>query len=219
MKKTTRLADCRWILLDFDGPVCSAFAGYPAPAIAKHLVAVATEAGVRLADDASDPHEVLRTVNAVSPSAGRSVELALQVAELEAVESATPTLGAQQLLERCAATNRHVAIVSNNHGPAVEKYLHLHGLTAHVDHISGRDPHNVQLMKPNPHLLLEAIRAMGAAPNLTAFVGDSVSDMQAGRAACVIAVGYANKPGKRERLSAAGADIVVAAMDGLASEL
>ncbi|WP_234361448.1 HAD family hydrolase [Plantactinospora sp. BB1] len=38
-------------------------------------------------------------------------------------------------------------------------------------------------------------------------VGDSLSDIQAARAAGVVAIGYANKPGKRERFGAADAVI------------
>ena len=45
------------------------------------------------------------------------------------------------------------------------------------------------------------------------FVGDSVSDVEAASAACV---GYANKPGKYERLAAAGASLVVDDIRGLA---
>jgi phosphoglycolate phosphatase-like HAD superfamily hydrolase len=45
-------------------------------------------------------------------------------------------------------------------------------------------------------------------------VGDSVTDIEAGRAAGVATVGYANKPGKDVDL--AGADAVVTAMAELA---
>ena len=37
------------------------------------------------------------------------------------------------------------------------------------------------------------------------FVGDSESDVMAGRAAGIPTIGYANRPGKRQRLAEAGA--------------
>ena len=52
-----------------------------------------------------------------------------------------------------------------------------------------------------------------------ALVGGSLSDMQAGRAAGVYVVGYANKPGKADRLKAAGADLVVTDMATLVTAL
>ncbi|MFC9687771.1 HAD family hydrolase [Kribbella sp. NPDC056951] len=213
------IASTHWLLLDFDGPICSAFAGYPAPVIAGELVTVAAGAGVILAAGTTDPHEVLRTVHAQSPAAAHQVELALQAAELVAVESATPTAGAAELLRRCSARGISTAIVSNNHGPAVEKYLAEHDLSAHVAHVSGRNPDNVALMKPDPYLLLEAMTALAAMAAGTGFVGDSTSDMEAGRAAGVRAIGYANKPGKRERLASAGADVIIGTMSELNSLL
>jgi phosphoglycolate phosphatase len=206
MNESNRIPDLKWLMLDFDGPVCSVFAGYPAPQIAKHLTAVATKSGVTLPDGQTDPHEVLRSVDAISWQAGRAVELALQAAELEAVESAIPTPGALSLIEHCVATDRQVAIVSNNHGPAIQKYIQFHGLTASISCVVGRDAVDVRLM---------ALRAMQADPDHAGFVGDSESDIEAGRLAEVLTIGYANKPGKRERLAAAGADLIVADMESL----
>jgi phosphoglycolate phosphatase len=50
-------------------------------------------------------------------------------------------------------------------------------------------------------------------------VGDSTTDVHAARAAGVRAIGYANKPGKRERLARAGADAIVTDMASLVSAL
>ncbi|WP_432982657.1 HAD family hydrolase [Dactylosporangium sp. CA-233914] len=49
------------------------------------------------------------------------------------------------------------------------------------------------------------------------FVGDSISDIEAGRGAGVVTVGFANKGGKRERLQLAGADFVIDRMAELVS--
>jgi phosphoglycolate phosphatase len=50
-------------------------------------------------------------------------------------------------------------------------------------------------------------------------VGDSVTDIEAARAAGVRSIGYANKPGKFGQLTAAGADAVVTEMAALAAAL
>jgi phosphoglycolate phosphatase len=48
-----------------------------------------------------------------------------------------------------------------------------------------------------------------AAPAECALVGDQVSDITAAHAADLAAIGYANKAGKDERLTQAGADAVI----------
>ncbi len=72
------------------------------------------------------------------------------------------------------------------------------------------------LLKPSAHLVTKAIRALGAGPEACALVGDSPTDIAAAQRAGIGTVGYANTPGKRERLSDAGADIVIDDMQALA---
>jgi phosphoglycolate phosphatase len=57
--------------------------------------------------------------------------------------------------------------------------------------------------------------AIAGASNTAAFVGDSETDIEAGRAAGVTTIGYANKPGKYQRLTTAGAAIVINTMQAL----
>jgi phosphoglycolate phosphatase len=51
------MRDSELVLLDFDGPLCNVFAGFPAPEVARQLEAIA---GKPLNTD--DPIEVLRAV-------------------------------------------------------------------------------------------------------------------------------------------------------------
>src|SRR5690606_9574093 len=90
------LAGKSLLLLDFDGPVCSVFAGYPALQIAAELVETIDGFAPDLAaglNGERDPMEVLRSA-ARSPPAELvdRVDEQLNRAELEAVESAEPTL-------------------------------------------------------------------------------------------------------------------------------
>lgn len=209
------LSRAQWVLLDFDGPVCSVFAGYPAPVIAAELRTwIATEA-IQVPHLTDDPHEVLRQAAAISGDLAREVEKRLRLAEIEAAATAEPTPGAAEFLAACQATGRPVAIVSNNTADAITAYLERTDLSRYVAHVEGRDRHDTALMKPHPYLLNVSMRAIGASPAKTTFIGDSTSDIQAGTAAGVPTIGYANKPGKPHRLLAAGASAITENMAAL----
>ena len=83
----------------------------------------------------------------------------------------------------------------------------------------GRDESDPELMKPSPYLLRAAVSILDAHPAECAFVGDSTSDMLAGRLAGVPVIGYANKPGKAELLRQAGADAVATGLDEITTAL
>jgi phosphoglycolate phosphatase len=67
-------------------------------------------------------------------------------------------------------------------------------------------------LKSHPHLVLRALDALGSDPATCALVGDPISDIQAAQAAATASIGFANKPGKHERLQRAGTDAVVTTM-------
>ena len=53
----------RYLLFDFDGPICGTFAGLPAPSIAAHLRELVTQRGIEIpttVEAACDPFDVLR---------------------------------------------------------------------------------------------------------------------------------------------------------------
>jgi HAD superfamily hydrolase (TIGR01509 family) len=210
----------RWLLLDFDGPICSIFAGQPASSVAAHMRALLAEEGTQLpASASSDPIEVLRSVAGLDPALTARIESALRAAELTASRTAEPTPYAREAILACHATNRAVAVVSNNSQAAVETYLQLHQLDHHVDLVVGRTQPDPTLLKPSPYLLVHAMQALGADQDACAFVGDTSSDVQSARAAGVRSIGYANKPGKLDRLVGAGADAVITTMADLATTL
>jgi pyrophosphatase PpaX len=60
--------------------------------------------------------------------------------------------------------------------------------------------------KPDPEPLLHAAKMAGVLPERTAYVGDSINDMMAARAAGMRAVGALWGPSTREALEAAGAE-------------
>jgi len=67
------------------------------------------------------------------------------------------------------------------------------GLIQHFDHVQGTDGFPA---KPEPDVILASLRALGANPEECLLVGDSPSDMEAGRRAgvrtCAVRWGYGN---------------------------
>ncbi|MFC6161514.1 HAD family hydrolase [Kribbella jiaozuonensis] len=167
---------------------------------------------------AAGPHELLLAA-AEDPQLASRLEKALQDAELKAVESALPTPGTAESLAACQSSGKLAAIVSNNYGEAVVRYLARTGLADRVAHVEGRDPPDPTLMKPSPHLIENATRALGLPTPACIFIGDQISDMEAGRSAGASTVGYANKPGKADALSTAGADVIIESMTEVAAAL
>lgn len=206
-------------LLDFDGPVCSAFAGYPAPEVAKDLLDVGAEAGtpVEPAMKAeTDPMRVLELLYEAEPRNHDRAEAFLTSAEVRSVLKSTPTPGAVEFLEAAREVGTPVVVVSNNSPEAVGAFLESQRLEKFVLSVVGRDKSSPRLMKPNPYLLEKALDGLPVIPTQALMIGDSATDIEASQAVGVPSAGYANRPGKEQRFEALGADIVVTDMSVLA---
>ncbi|AUY51269.1 HAD-IA family hydrolase [Streptomyces sp. CB01881] len=216
------LRPVKHVLLDFDGPVCSVFAGLPAPGVARRLREGLLATGEKApagAEEESDPLALLRLVSEARPDLTDSTDAALAALETEAVRVAHPTPGGESVLRASARSGRLVSVVSNNAGAAIETYLAEHGLGDYVVGVFGRSPGDPSSMKPNPRLLLEAMKAAGTGPEHCIFIGDAARDVEAGEAAGVPTIGYANKPGKDVKLAGAGAVVIVDSMELIADAL
>ncbi|MDX8051881.1 HAD-IA family hydrolase [Lentzea sp. BCCO 10_0798] len=202
------LANAEALLLDFDGPVCSVFAGFPAHLVAHQLRGVLADGGhdelPAEIEKAEDPFDVLRYAAALGRKEAQYVEAAMRAHEVEAVATAHPTPGAHDLIAAWHPS-RKLAVVSNNSDVAVTTYLHLHKLAIHVQCVSARSGADLSMLKPSPFLVLNASDALGISPSRCLFVGDSLSDIHAARAAGAPVIGYANKPGKAEKFAEDGA--------------
>jgi phosphoglycolate phosphatase-like HAD superfamily hydrolase len=217
------LAGAGPILLDFDGPVCNIFAGCPADVVASELRDILLNSGAQLPAAMMvevDPLQVLRwTATLGSEPLIQTIEDALRAAELRAATSATPTPYAQEVLLVAQQKGRRVAIASNNSGPAIRTYLDAHRLSQYVSYVVGRKPYCPEKMKPHPYSILDSLNNLNAEPHGSVLIGDSLTDITASHEAGIRVIGYANRPGKRESLSAAGADAVVATMAEVANAL
>jgi HAD superfamily hydrolase (TIGR01509 family) len=212
----------RWLLLDFDGPVCNLFAGLPAASVAARLRDLLAAEGAQLPAsvlDSEDPIQVLRSTASLDPALSARIESALRAAELTASSTAKPTPHAREAILACHATNRAVAVVSNNSQAVVDAYLRTHQLDHHIDVAVGRTQPDPALLKPSPYLVVRAIQALDADRDACTFVGDNPADVQSAHAAGIRSIGYANKPGKLDHLTRASADAVITTMADLATAL
>ncbi|MEV4119475.1 HAD family phosphatase [Micromonospora sp. NPDC049645] len=210
------------VLLDFDGPVCSIFAGYPAAHVAAELVDVLRRRGVDVPPELAsepDPLEVLRRSVTMGQSVTPAVEDALCAAERRAVETAEPTSYGREVIVAARQAGLSVAVVSNNSAEAVSAYLAAHRLAGHVSPVVGRAYADPARMKPHPDPILRAVRHLGEPPDRCVLVGDSLSDIEGARAAGVRVIGYANRGSKVDAFRAANADVVITSMGEVARVL
>jgi phosphoglycolate phosphatase-like HAD superfamily hydrolase len=211
------------LLLDFDGPVCSVFARYPAADLAATLRQKLAQRGIETPAELAqvrDPLEVLRWTGRLGrPSLTRAIDDELTAAELAAVGTSAPTLYSREVIVAAAQGGRRVTVVTNNSAEAVTAYLTAHRLSVHVAHVVGRAHGHPERMKPNPEPIRNAVAALGADPSACLLVGDSASDIEGAQAAGVRSIGYVNNPAKRDRLSTAGPDFLLDNMAELAIAL
>lgn len=215
MDDLIRRADC--VLFDFDGPLCSLFAGHPAADIADRIrrdVLAGRQDPGPLSEEmrtTGDPQRILRGLVPGSPAA-RAVERALTAEELAATRTAAPTRYADDLVGALVARGCRVAVTTNNAQEVVEEYLSTRGLLHHfAGTIHGR-LHDAALLKPHPDCLERALAATGTKPGRAVMIGDTVADCQAADAAGVPFLGYAPHRERETMLRAAGARHVVASL-------
>ncbi|MEV5741598.1 HAD-IA family hydrolase [Microbispora rosea] len=212
----------RLILLDFDGPVCSIFAGLPAPVVAERLKSLLITRGTHLPAEVAaldDPLKVFRRTAEFAPDQADMIEAALMAAELEAAEVAELTQGIHDVIAESVATGRRVVIVSNNSEPAIKAVCDRAGFSAQLSGIVGRPTGQPTMMKPHPRPVLLACEITGITPTDAVLVGDSDFDMQAATKAGSRSVGLAESPAKANALRNAGADALISSMEELATAL
>lgn len=226
MTHGTTLADVmsrsRYLLFDFDGPICSIFAGLPAPKVAAHLREMVAGRGVEIPADvqaADDPFDILRFAATTSRVLAELVEAELRQMETRATTSASTTPHTRAVIEAAHQAGYDIAAVSNNSRQAVTHYLTTSGLAPFFAVIVGRSDADPALLKPHPHLITQAVKELGVDPHRCVLIGDSLSDIEGAQNAETLSIGYANKPGKQERFTAAGADATITDMAELLPHL
>jgi HAD superfamily hydrolase (TIGR01662 family) len=214
------VARTRYMLLDFDGPVCSIYSGLPAATVAEQLRKLfPADQLPEAAKNTQDPIEVFIQAAQVSSELAARVEAEMTDLEVAAAPTAKPTPYVHEVLAGCRESGRTVAVVSNNSARAVNAYLDRHGLSDGIALVVARTSHDPAHLKPSPHLLEIAIQKLAADPAATALVGDSLTDIEAAHRAGIASIGYANKPGKQGAMTELQAGAVITSMSDLALSL
>jgi HAD superfamily hydrolase (TIGR01509 family) len=204
------------VLLDFDGPICAVFAAYRAHEVSEEIMRRVADAGIRLRpSDPNDPISVLRATAGTDAQIIAVVQDALVTEEAKALGRTEPHPGIPELVVELRKSGHRLAIVTNNGAGPVSDFIEHHGLADHIETVIGRDPVHPELLKPSPHSLKMALAQLDLRPSAAIFIGDSISDVQAGHAADLRVIGLANKPGKHQRLRDAGADAIITVMGDL----
>lgn len=208
------------VLLDFDGPICSVFAGYPAVRAVSTMLRALEAAGFDVRPpwlNLGDPHQLLVEVATQMPEAVGIAEDALTRSEVHAVDSAQITVGVTDLIDEVTGQGQQWAVVSNNSTESITRFWGRKDFARIPSLTVGRPKGESHLMKPNPFMLRQALEILGTPARDAVFIGDSVSDIQAGRTVGIPTIGYANKPAKPKLLTAALADVVITTMEDLLS--
>ncbi|MEU9960174.1 HAD hydrolase-like protein [Streptomyces sp. NPDC050982] len=210
----------RFVLFDFDGPICQLFAGYSAEKVARQLVAWLEGQGLRglLTEEEQihpDPQVLLAAVNRRRPNSDLVTELEdrLTQEELRAVPGALPTAYADPLIKTWSAVGARLAIATNNSAQTAVSYLGGRDLTAYfTPNVYGRTE-KLHHLKPHPYCLVRALSSMGAAPDDALMIGDTPTDFHAAQRAEVPFLGYARNAEKEKELRSAGAEVVVRSLE------
>ncbi len=118
-----------------------------------------------------------------------------------------PTAGAEEGLRAIQRVGGRTAVVTHDTAAAARRHLAALGWTDLVDAVIGLDV--CPERKPDPRPVLAACRALGLLPEDTVMVGDTPTDLLAGRAAgCRLTVGVLTGLGE-ERDLAPVADVIV----------
>jgi phosphoglycolate phosphatase len=186
------LASVDAVLFDFDGPLCDVFAGIPAWRIANQLQEM-----IGTHHDTEDPLEVLRLAADYPPEKLHALEDALVAFELTAVKTSIAQDQGVEAIRKSASKGKPTGVVSNNSAKAVASFLDSFNLTKHVHPIIGREYGRPNLMKPNPWPIEQALRDLRVPPSRVAFIGDSMTDIEAAEETGVPCIAYANKSDKK----------------------
>lgn len=209
------------VLLDFDGPVTILLPPGPNAEVAEAARQPLRAAGAELPEpvaSTSDHLAVLRFASAFPTDVELAVEEACRAGELRAALTSEPTPGSADFFGACIAARRAVVVASNNAAEPIAAYLDRHGLADQVLGVIGRRAGRPDLMKPHPSILLDALRLLDLDhAGSCVMIGDTVSDVQASRAAGVRIVGFAKTPDRGRALVEAGAEAVVDSMTTLAA--
>lgn len=194
------------LLLDFDGPI-TALMPPPMNAEAASRVRAALRHSALPGEiqTTTDHLAVLRYVAEYVPAELNRIEQVCSSAEIDCARRSQPSREIRMLLGNAHRQAVPLAVVSNNSQSAVEAFLQRFSWTEPIEVLACRTPTTVLRLKPDPYLVKTAIQQLGVEAAHCVFVGDSATDVEAGRAAGVQVIGLAKTPQRGQELLDAGA--------------
>ncbi len=114
--------------------------------------------------------------------------------------------GAVEMVRSIRGAGRRLGLVTSKNVSGANRGLALVGLDGVMEVIVGSD--TVTRHKPDPEPVVRALEQLGATPDEAVFIGDSHHDVESGRAAGVRTIAVCWGPVSRDRLRAAGADLL-----------
>jgi myo-inositol-1(or 4)-monophosphatase len=215
------LSQARHLIFDFDGPVCDLTDAMP-PATAEQLrdTLRADTADLPAAITAiSDPTEIIARAVAISPSLAARLDAQLTSLEVAAARTARPAAYVHEALAACRDSGRTPAVISRHSGQAVSSYLDQHGLADQARDVTAIDTFPPGHLQTMPHLLEDAIHALGATPAECALITATETGIDTARGIGAHTIGYATTPATAERLAAAGARTTIPSLADLTLRL
>jgi len=103
--------------------------------------------------------------------------------------------------------NLKTAVASSNPRKLIIRVLDLTGLLNYVDVVIGAE--DVKRGKPHPYIIEEAVKRLGVKPFEAIYVGDTIYDVEAGKAAGVFTVAVLTGAASREKLENSRPDMIV----------
>jgi HAD superfamily hydrolase (TIGR01509 family) len=118
-----------------------------------------------------------------------------------------PIVGVAEALKGFKEMGLDIAVASSNPRRLIVEVLNLTNLLGYVDVVIGSE--DVKRGKPHPDIVEEAIRRLSVKPYETIYVGDTVYDVEAGRAAGVFTVAVLTGAASKEEVESSRPNMVV----------
>jgi myo-inositol-1(or 4)-monophosphatase len=212
------LASARYLIFDFDGPICGLSAAMPADT-SQRLRALMLADGAQVPADSADPFDILATAVGQSPNLGQALDAKLTSIELAAVAQATASGYVHETLAACRDSGRTSAVVGRQSAEAIHTYLVKHGLieqTALVIAPGSYPPGHLQTLT---HLVEDTIGALATTPAECALITASQTGIDVAHVIGTHVIGYARTPAERGHLANAGATCVIPSLADLTLRL
>jgi HAD superfamily hydrolase (TIGR01509 family) len=133
--------------------------------------------------------------------------------ELEGAKSASAFPGTGEVLRLLKSRGFRLGLLTNSGRAAASLSLNRWGLLVLFELVLTRD--DIDAMKPSPEGLTKAARVLGVQPDQAYYVGDSVYDVMAAKAAGMKSIAVATGNYAADRLKVEGADYVISALSEL----